>query len=1157
MSIINSKIRVLRDKQGKPALPLTVASAVLLASGRSTESEVSLLRSDVDAIKDKNDEYDNKIEDVKKIVTSNIQSGGAASNKAGDLVIDDVGRYYQGLTVESALQENGAQIRTLNRFMSSTDVQYNKILSEIEAIKRMIGNIGSLPPSGGGGTEGTPDNSIPLEGLTLSATQLSLPEDSFEVLTLTPIPANASDTSVTWSSSNDSIATVNSAGFVTAVKVGTCVIKAISVANPSIYASCQVTVASAVANTDYTGLIINQIYGGGSKYDNSQSVSHSFIELYNKSSKAFNLTGLSVQYAASGTEWHKLNLRGSIPAKHSYLIRAGIHADKGNEVTNVFIEEFDQEWKDMRFNNKGMKVALMANTNTLTVANPYNTDGRGTRAEGYIDMIGCAGNDAGATIDGYENRYPATQSKQKAIRRIEFRDTNDNLNDTETIDYRFVYDSYNKVPRHLGHGAWDKDELLEAPPVDAAPFEPLKPNFIVNSLGADPATERLISWNTGTQASVGSVVLTNLSTKETSTIRSGIKTYVTDLGSMLRHTARLQGLTPNTEYSYVVRVGVNDSETYTFKTATDKRYEPFSFLHITDTQPTSRALCQSTRDLLDQCASFKPDFIFHTGDIVNQTGNNGAGEQAWRDFLGAVEPHLANGAFMACPGNNDLDTGLATINNYLAHFGSPGEQGYYSFLYQNTFFASISIETYDSTQNEWLANQLASASAKDAKWRIVAVHRSRYTSELDESATMTQFTTTIEEGNVDLVLQGHKHMYMKSKPIYRGEVNEEHGVTYLMCNQSGTVQTSGKKRQWWYDRFMEPMKPAVHKITIENGVLNVQVDCLVEGKLVNLDNFQMIKPDETVNAESIQLTSTELTVGTAQTKTLTATVLPLVAKDRRVQFSVGDSKIASIKDTGDGRCEIYGLKVGETTVTVIYSANPSITATCQVSVTDSGEVVKPPHEYLIVNQAYGGNKTNSAETMVSHTFIEIYNTHPTNAVSLEGMSIQASGAGVNWKKFDLYGELPAKTSFLLRGIQHNTIEAANLKIENYDGQMPDLQLGKGLKAVLMNNTTLLTVPNPFDIDGQGTKAEGYIDMLGVAGNDPGKTIDGYEGEYGSDDTGNSKQRSIRRINFQDTDNNLKDCEICNWDEEFELHENKQPRYLAYGPWDADDIFVKK
>ena len=133
MSIINSGIKTLRDKNGRPTLPLTVASAVLLANGRNAESEVSLLRSDVDHLKDKNDSYDQKIEDVKKIVTSNIQSGGAASNRASDLLIDDAGRYYQGLTVESALQENAASIRTLNRVMSSTDVQYNKILAELEA----------------------------------------------------------------------------------------------------------------------------------------------------------------------------------------------------------------------------------------------------------------------------------------------------------------------------------------------------------------------------------------------------------------------------------------------------------------------------------------------------------------------------------------------------------------------------------------------------------------------------------------------------------------------------------------------------------------------------------------------------------------------------------------------------------------------------------------------------------------------------------------------------------------------------------------------------------------------------------------------------------------------------------------------------------------
>ena len=1148
MAIKNSSIHVLRDKSGKVLVPLTTANAVLLSNGRSTESEVSLLRQDVDFVKTKNDGYDKKLDDIKKIISSSIQSGGAASNRAADILIDDAGRYFQGLTVESALQETASQIKTLNRFMSSTDVQYRQILSELSTIKEMLAGGIVAPP--GGDDKPTPDT--PLEGIILSSSTLSIPEEGFEVLTAIPVPENAKLPTLIWSSSDERVATVNQTGFVTAVGVGDCIITVTSSTQPNLKATCEIEVTSEVAATDYTGLIINQIYGGGPKCDNSQSISHSFIELYNKTSKAFNLAGLSVQYSAGGKEWQKLDLRGTIPAKHSFLIRAGIHADETSTATNVFITEYDQAWDDVRFNNKGMKVALLSTQLLLNVENPFNTDGRGTKVEGYIDMIGVAGNDEGSSIDGCENRFPATQSKQKSIRRIDFRDTNDNLNDTETVDFRYVYDSYNKVPRHLAHGAWDTSEELPMPEMEIAPYDPLKPNYVINAFGRDPKTERIISWNTGTQATVGQVILTNLETNHQITVRSTVKTFVNELGSMIRHKVSLTGLTPNTSYQYVVRVGVNESETYTFKTAPEDRVSPFTFLHISDTQPINVAQCQATRDLLDVCP--KTDFILHTGDIVNSIADMGAGEQMWRNFLHAISPYTPNNAFMTTPGNNDLDTGGASYNDYLAHFGAvSNDKTHYAFTYQNVFFVTFDMELYNQETSQWLRETLSSEEARVAKWRIVGVHRTRYMNELDDDPSILEMTSILEEYEVDLVLMGHKHMFMYSKPIYQGEVNNERGIRYLMCNPSGAVQSGNKKQQWWYEKFSQPMKPTVNHITIENGLITVQASCLIEGKLVLLDEFTLAKANELVEATSITLPQA-IEVGTNRTKSITATVYPTVVTDKEVDFTVSDTSYATVRTLGEGKCELFGVKPGTVTLTATYRSNPTLTATSTITIEDTGEVVKPLHEYLIVNQAYGGNKTDSPTTMVSHTFIEIYNTHPTETISLEGKSIQAAGAGIDWFKFDLYGEIPPKHSFLLRGIQHNTIEGSNLKIQNYDAQMPSLQLGKGLKAVLMNNTNLLTVPNPFDIDGNGTKAEGYIDMIGVAGNDPGKTIDGYETAYGSDDSGNSKQRSVRRINFKDTDNNLEDCEICNWDEEFNLHVNKQPRYLNYGPWDENDVF---
>ena len=62
---------------------------------------------------------------------------------------------------------------------------------------------------------------IPVESVTLNKTTLLLVEGKSETLTATVKPDNVLDKTVTWKSSNESVATVTSAGKITAVKEGT------------------------------------------------------------------------------------------------------------------------------------------------------------------------------------------------------------------------------------------------------------------------------------------------------------------------------------------------------------------------------------------------------------------------------------------------------------------------------------------------------------------------------------------------------------------------------------------------------------------------------------------------------------------------------------------------------------------------------------------------------------------------------------------------------------------------------------------------------------------------------------------------------------------------------------------------------------------------
>ena len=84
-------------------------------------------------------------------------------------------------------------------------------------------------------------------GITLNKTSLTIVEGQTSTLSVSSItPDNASNKSVTWSSSNTGVATVDQNGKVTAVTKGTTTIKATAQDGSGKYGSCEVTVYSLV-----------------------------------------------------------------------------------------------------------------------------------------------------------------------------------------------------------------------------------------------------------------------------------------------------------------------------------------------------------------------------------------------------------------------------------------------------------------------------------------------------------------------------------------------------------------------------------------------------------------------------------------------------------------------------------------------------------------------------------------------------------------------------------------------------------------------------------------------------------------------------------------------------------------------------------------------
>ena len=88
-------------------------------------------------------------------------------------------------------------------------------------------------------------STVAVASVTLDRSTLALTAGGTATLTATVLPANATNKTVTWQSSNAAVATVNSNGVVTAVKAGTATITAISAADSSKRATCAVTVEAA------------------------------------------------------------------------------------------------------------------------------------------------------------------------------------------------------------------------------------------------------------------------------------------------------------------------------------------------------------------------------------------------------------------------------------------------------------------------------------------------------------------------------------------------------------------------------------------------------------------------------------------------------------------------------------------------------------------------------------------------------------------------------------------------------------------------------------------------------------------------------------------------------------------------------------------------
>ena len=139
--------------------------------------------------------------------------------------------------------------RTRNEAVYEIQGNRNPFIDHPEYAEAIWGD-GTVTPNPGG------DTSTTLTGLTISPSTLSIPVGGSQTLSVTATPSGASN-AVTWTSSNQTVATV-SGGTVTAKVEGTTTITATSTSNSAIKATAKVTVTKgAVAPDSSSSVTIN------------------------------------------------------------------------------------------------------------------------------------------------------------------------------------------------------------------------------------------------------------------------------------------------------------------------------------------------------------------------------------------------------------------------------------------------------------------------------------------------------------------------------------------------------------------------------------------------------------------------------------------------------------------------------------------------------------------------------------------------------------------------------------------------------------------------------------------------------------------------------------------------------------------------------------
>jgi len=517
-------------------------------------------------------------------------------------------------------------------------------------------------------------------------------------------------------------------------------------------------------------VFINQKCGA---MNTSDTISHSFIELYNPTNSSVNMTGWHIDYAGDTTGTVDLSGK-SIPAHGYFFIKGKENYTPGPNMKLVFASDdsdCDLYVPTMELGNKNCGLTL------------YNAVG--TASSALVDAYG----EGSATTLTAGNWAIASTSKQSVSVRVAYGDTADDFqryqfDKTAAPADDAVYQQY------LSSGLTPGKAKVDAP----ASVTVFDPQDLIINVGSDQ-TKLNFNWYsddtiTGTpKVKVSGTVTPFAGTQAAAPAEAGKNT----------NKVTVSGLTPNTTYSFQVSSdGVNYSATtYTFKTGGSG---DFTFAAVGDPQigasgnaaNDAAAWKNSVADIM----SNHPAFIAGTGDQMNDSNQTAAGiatkQVEYAGFIAGLNQSDQLVPFAATMGNHEGDGTSASgpgRQMFECHYNITNAQntvvdGFklqdYYYSYDEVLYVVLDTAPYpaDATAAQAYINAYRStlaaattACAGQYKWLVVQTHKSEqsladHNNDADINAySLAGFEDLMTQYGVDLVITGHDHSYTRTYPF--------------------------------------------------------------------------------------------------------------------------------------------------------------------------------------------------------------------------------------------------------------------------------------------------------------------------------------------------------------------------------------------------------